>query len=119
MPHRWEEAVGPARLDLLTAELENLVRFLETTTGRRFSETRFREVLALVNEQEEWNRKARDLIARARPAPLGVVDSIPSVMLPQWHRGTEWARDIARRFYEEVRERVDSGHAACPGSGPG
>ncbi|MEV0161932.1 2-hydroxyacyl-CoA dehydratase family protein [Nonomuraea fuscirosea] len=115
MPHRWEQAVGPARLDLLTAELENLVRFLETTTGRRFSETRFREVLALVNEQEEWNRKARDLIARARPAPLGVVDSIPSVMLPQWHRGTEWARDIARRFYEEVRERVDSGHAACPG----
>ncbi|MFC5819515.1 2-hydroxyacyl-CoA dehydratase family protein [Nonomuraea harbinensis] len=115
MPHRWEEAIGPARLDLLTAELENLVRFLETTTGRRFRESRFREVMALVNEQEKWNRKARDLIARTRPAPIGVTDSIPSVMLPQWHRGTEWARDAARRFYEEVRERADAGRAACPG----
>lgn len=115
MPHRWEEAVGPARLDLLTAELENLVRFLETTTGRRFRESRFREVMALVNEQEEWNRKARDLIARTRPAPVGVTDTIPAVMLPQWHRGTEWARDAARRFYEEVRERADAGLAACPG----
>ncbi|GAA2830777.1 2-hydroxyacyl-CoA dehydratase family protein [Nonomuraea rubra] len=115
MPHRWEQAIGPARLDLLTAELENLVRFLETTTGRRFRESRFREVMALVNEQEEWNRRTRDLIARTRPAPISVADGIPGVMLPQWHRGTEWARDAARRFHDEVRERVDAGHAVCPG----
>ncbi len=115
MPHRWEQAIGPARLDLLTAELENLVAYLETTTGRVFRESRFREVMALVNEQEEWNRRTRDLIARTRPAPLSVVDGIPSVMLPQWHRGTEWGRDAARRFYEEVRDRVDNGVAACPG----
>jgi hypothetical protein len=114
MPHRWEEAIGSARLDLLTAELGNLVRFLETTTGRVFSQRRFREVLALVNEQEEYNRQARDLIAATVPAPLGVADAIPSVMVPQWHRGTEWARDAARRFFEEVRERVATGAAACP-----
>ncbi|RAY15869.1 2-hydroxyacyl-CoA dehydratase [Actinomadura craniellae] len=115
MPHRWEEAVGTARLDLLTAELENLIRFLETTTGRVFSETRFREVMALVNEQEEWNRRARDLIARTRPVPLDVSEGIPAVMVPQWHRGTEWGRDAARSFYEEVRDRVAAGEAACPG----
>jgi hypothetical protein len=115
MPHRWEEAVGTARLDLLTAELAGLIRFLETTTGRVFRESRFREVMDLVNDQAEWNRRSRDLIAATVPAPLSVVDSIPSVMIPQWHRGTEWARDAARRFYEEVRERVAGGRVACAG----
>src|SRR5690606_25354822 len=32
MPHRWEEAIGSDRLDLLVGELEGLIRFLETTT---------------------------------------------------------------------------------------
>jgi benzoyl-CoA reductase/2-hydroxyglutaryl-CoA dehydratase subunit BcrC/BadD/HgdB len=34
-------------------------------------------------------------------------------MLPQWHRGTEWARDAARAFHEEVEGRVAAGEAAC------
>jgi hypothetical protein len=114
MPHRWEEAIGSDRLDLLTGELTGLIRFLEQTTGRVFSETRFREVLNLVNEQQEWNRRTRDLIAAARPCPIAVTDGIPSVMVPQWHRGTEWARDAARAFHDEVRDRIDTGVAVCP-----
>jgi benzoyl-CoA reductase/2-hydroxyglutaryl-CoA dehydratase subunit BcrC/BadD/HgdB len=114
MPHRWEEAVGTDRLDLMVGELEGLVRFLETTTGRVFSERRFREVMALVDEQEEWNRRARDLVATARPCPIDVTDSIPSVMVPQWHRGTTWGRDAARAFHDEVAERVAAGAGVCP-----
>ncbi|KAA0940373.1 2-hydroxyacyl-CoA dehydratase family protein [Streptomyces apricus] len=114
MPRNWEQAVGSDRLDLMTGELEGLVRFLEQTTGRTFSETRFAEVMDLVNEQQEWNRRTRDLIARARPCPLPVNDSIPSVMIPQWHRGTVWARDAARAFHDEVAERVTAGAAVCP-----
>jgi hypothetical protein len=114
MPHRWEEAVGSDRLDLMVGELEGLVRFLETTTGLVFSERRFRQVMALVNEQEEWNRLARDLVATARPCPIDVTDSIPSVMVPQWHRGTGWGRDAARAFHDEVAERVAQGVGVCP-----
>jgi 2-hydroxyglutaryl-CoA dehydratase, D-component len=114
MPHRWEEAVGTDRLDLMVGELEGLVRFLETTTGLVFAESRFREVMALVNEQEEWNRLARDLVATARPCPIDVTDSIPSVMVPQWHRGTTWGRDAARAFHDEVAERVEQGVGVCP-----
>jgi hypothetical protein len=109
VPHRWEEAIGSDRLDLLVAELEGLIRFLETTTGRVFSEVRFREVMDLVNEQEEWNRRTRDLVAAARPCPIEVTDSIPGVMVPQWHRGTEWGRDAARALHDEVAERVAAG----------
>lgn len=115
MPHRWEEAIGGDRLDLMVGELEGLVRFLETTTGRHFSEQRFAEVMALVNEQAEWNRRSRDLVAAARPCPIAVTDSIPAVMIPQWHRGTTWARDAAERLHAEIAERVDSGAAVCPG----
>ncbi|UJW30232.1 2-hydroxyacyl-CoA dehydratase family protein [Saccharothrix sp. AJ9571] len=113
MPHRWEEAVGTDRLDLMTGELHGLIRFLETTTGRRFSERRFTEVMDLVNEQEEWNRRTRDLIAAARPCPIAVTDGIPAVMIPQWHRGTEWARDAAKALHDEVAARIAAGAAVC------
>ncbi|GAB2738586.1 2-hydroxyacyl-CoA dehydratase family protein [Amycolatopsis magusensis] len=115
MPHRWEEAVGTDRLDLMTGELHGLIRFLETTTGRRFSERRFTEVMDLVNEQEEWNRRTRDLIAAARPCPIAVTDGIPAVMIPQWHRGTEWARDAAKALHDEVAARIAAGTAVCEG----
>ena len=52
-------------------------------------------------------------IARTTPAPAGIVDTMPATMTPQWHRGTEWARDAARAFYEEVAQRVERGEAAC------
>lgn len=110
----WEELLGPDRIDLMTNELVGIVRHLETATGRVLDEHRFRAVMELVNEQQVYNRAARDLIARTVPAPIGISDSIPSVMIPQWHRGTEWAREAARTFHNEVRERVERGEAACP-----
>ncbi len=113
IPWSWEEVVGPARLDLMTAELERLVGFLEAQTGRAFEPARLEEVLTLANEQQEWSRRTRDLLAATSPAPLDIVDSIPAVMLPQWHRGTEWARDAARAFHEEVEALVADGAAVC------
>jgi benzoyl-CoA reductase/2-hydroxyglutaryl-CoA dehydratase subunit BcrC/BadD/HgdB len=112
-PRKWDELFEPHRLDLLVDELKGLIRFLEMTTGRTFSETRFQRVMELVNEQEEYNRRTRDLIAHTIPAPLSVTDQIPSVMIPQWHRGTSWAVDAARRFYEEVKDLVEQGVTAC------
>ena len=109
----WEALYGTHRLDLMVEELKGLIRFLEVTTGKTFSETRFEKVMALVNEQEEVNARTRNLIARTEPAPLTIVDSIPSVMIPQWHRGTEWAVNAARSFYEEVKGKVERGEAAC------
>lgn len=110
----WDEVLEADRLELMTAELEALVRLLETTTDRRFSEPRFREVMALTNEQARENRRARDLIAAADLAPVTISDTIPSVMIPQWHRGSEWGRDAARAFRREVEERVTERAAACP-----
>ncbi|MEV1128976.1 2-hydroxyacyl-CoA dehydratase family protein [Agromyces sp. NPDC049794] len=109
VPHRWEEAFGRERIDLLAAENEQLIEWLERRTGRRLDRARLAEVMALTNEQAEWNRRTRDLIASARPTPIEVTDSIPAVMIPQWHRGTRWAVDAAERLYREVQERVEAG----------
>ncbi|WP_066793764.1 2-hydroxyacyl-CoA dehydratase family protein [Sphingomonas soli] len=110
----WEGLYPPEIVDILLEESKGLIRHLEMTTGKTFSETRFRRVLDLINEQEEHNRQARDLIAHSVPAPISVSDSFTSVMLPQWHRGTEWARDAAAEFHNEIRTRIDDGEAVCP-----
>jgi hypothetical protein len=110
----WEELIEGDRLELMTAELEGLVRVLEQRTGRRWSEARFHEVMALVNEQEEYYLRARDLIAGARPAPVSVADTMPATMIPQWHRGSPWGRDAAKALHDAVAERIAGGEARCP-----
>jgi hypothetical protein len=111
--HDWEELYQPYRLDLMVEELKGLVTFLEVTTGRTLSETKLKRIMDLVNEQEEYSKLTRDLIAETVPAPISIVDSIPSVMIPQWHRGAEWAVNAAKMFYEEVKDKVARGEAVC------
>ena len=113
-PRQWEELFEPHRLDFMVEDFKGLIRFLETYTGKTFSETRFRRVMELVNQQAVYNRKTRDLIAETIPAPVSITDTVPAVMVPQWQRGTQWAVDIARSLYEEVKGLVDRGEAACP-----
>ncbi|CAN5339968.1 hypothetical protein BH09PSE4_BH09PSE4_02130 [soil metagenome] len=110
----WEHFIEPVRLDLFEAELREAIAELETLSGTPFDTARFTKVMDLVNEQETYYRRTRDLVARTVPAPISVVDQMPATMVPQWHRGTEWARDAARDFYEEVAARAAAGDAACP-----
>ncbi len=110
----WESVIGTKRLDLMVAELKGLIALIERKTGRTFEEQRFARVMELANEQAEWNRRTRDLIATTSPAPISVADGIPTVMLPQWHRGTEFAVESARRFHDVVAAKVAEGEAAWP-----
>jgi len=114
LPDRWDEALESERIDLMVEELRTVIATIERRTDRSFSPERFQQVMNLVNEQEEYYRRTRDLIASSVPAPITIVDSMPATMVPQWHRGTDWARDAAKAFYEEVRDRVNNGLAAVP-----
>ena len=115
MQDRWDEVLEPRRIDLMVAELRALVERIEATTDRRFDAEKFGEIMDLVNDQEDYYRRTRDLIAGAHPVPVSIADTMPATMVPQWHRGTTWARDAARDFYEEVKARHEAGEAACPG----
>lgn len=114
LPDHWDEELEAERLDLMTAELRAAIAAMEEKSGRRFDAEAFARIMDLVNEQEEYYLKTRDLIARSTPVPVGIADTMPATMVPQWHRGTQWARDAARAFYEEVKARVEAGEAACP-----
>ncbi|HVN97921.1 MAG TPA: 2-hydroxyacyl-CoA dehydratase family protein [Syntrophorhabdaceae bacterium] len=110
----WDDVIEPHRIDLRVDELKELIKFLEVTTGRTLSHARLRRVMELVNQQEDYFARARDLIARSKPCPVTLADQLANYP-PQWHRGTEHGVRLTRMFYEEVREKVEKGEVACPG----
>lgn len=110
----WEELYDTDRLDLAVEELRELIRFLEMKTGRMFNINKLIDVMDLINEQEYWYKKTRDLIASCRPVPVTVVDTINAVMQAQWQRGTRWAVDHARGLYGEIKALADRREAAVP-----
>jgi hypothetical protein len=57
--------------------------------------------------------KARDLIAEIVPCPVGMRDQ-GTMYQAMWHRGSLKGRDLIKAYYEEVKERVEKGIAACP-----
>lgn len=114
LPGHWDHVLEPDRLDLLEGQLAEAALRLGRATGKQLEPERLMAVLDLVNEQEDYYRRTRDLIASAPRAPVGIVDTMPATMVPQWHRGTVWGRDAARAFHDEVAALVASGHGACP-----
>ncbi|MFG1922777.1 2-hydroxyacyl-CoA dehydratase [Cryptosporangium sp. NPDC048952] len=115
LPHDWERAYGSERLDLMEAEIRLLIAATERLTDRAFDVEKLQLILDLGNRQAEINRSTRDLIAGAERLPVNLGDVIPGVMIPQWHRGSEWAVEAATRLNDEVREAVTRGDAVCPG----
>ena len=113
--HRWRELVEPHRLAFAVSTLERLVERVEAITKRRLDRAALRARLEKVNQQEETFDAVRGLIASAPEAPVRMTEQISNVMATQWVRGSEWALSHARAFHEEVRQRVESGVAACPG----
>jgi 2-hydroxyglutaryl-CoA dehydratase, D-component len=114
LPRNWNTFLPRARVDVLEQDLTDLIQLLKSKTGRRFSDDRLAEVMQLANEQAEFNLATRDLIAKTRPAPVSATETMPAVMIPQWHRGSVWARDAAARLSAEVSHRVETGKAVCP-----
>jgi hypothetical protein len=107
----WNEIYGPERIDLMVEEMKGLIAFLENETGRKFDEARLLDLMEKVNLQETIMGEASDMIAEAPRCPVAITDQMPNVMIPQWHRGSDWAVEHARRFRDEVAERVKRGDA--------
>ena len=109
----WDELVDPHKLDYRVQDQEKLIRYLEIATGKKFSLTKLKEAMELVNEQMDYWRMARDLIAKTSPCPVSLRDQL-SMYQVMWHRGTTRGRDFLKAYYEEVKERVEKGLTANP-----
>ena len=106
---RWDEVYGRGRIDLHAREIRELIALLERKTSRRFDPVKFEALMERINEQEQYLDEAAEIIATARPCPVSIVDQMPNTMIPQWHRGSEWAVAHARRFRDEARARAQAG----------
>lgn len=110
----WEEVYESGRIALMVQEMQNLIEFLQDRTGRRFELERFERMMERINEQESYIAEAAALVGSARPCPVSIAEQMSNTMIPQWHRGSDWAVGHARRFRDEVAERVHAG-IGCSG----
>src|SRR5690606_17620408 len=106
---RWEDVYDTKRIELLAAEMRELIALLERKTGRVFELEKLARLMELINEQEELLAETAGIVGTARPCPISLNDQMTNTMIPQWHRGSDWAVAHARRFRDEVRERVRAG----------
>ncbi|GAB1263359.1 2-hydroxyacyl-CoA dehydratase subunit D [Aurantivibrio infirmus] len=112
-PQNWEKVYQGDRLDLMVEEMQGLITLLEEKTDRRFDEKKFIALMERINEQEEVLGECASLAVETVPCPVTIVDQMPNTMIPQWHRGSEWALSHVKKFRDELKERVDSGVSAC------
>lgn len=110
----WETFYGTARLDLMQAQIQDLIAQVETLTGRDFDPKAFGAYMERIEEQELIYEDVSHMIAAAERLPVRISEQIPNVMIPQWHRGSDWAVAHAHRFRAEVADRIAQGSAVCP-----
>ncbi|MFC1820216.1 2-hydroxyacyl-CoA dehydratase [Thermodesulfobacteriota bacterium] len=110
----WDKLIDPHKLDERIQEEKALITHLEVTTGKKFSMAKLGEAMDLLNEQMNYWKKARDLIAETVPCPVSLRDQLAMYQV-MWHRGTPMGRDLLKAYYEEVKERAEKGIAAFPG----
>lgn len=111
---RWEDEAGAERLDLMVSEIADLTALAEKVAGRRTPDGAMVRLMAQIDAQERLFDEAAQIIAEAPRLPLRIAEMIPNVMIPQWHRGSDWALAHARAFRDEVAARVRDGAAVVP-----
>ncbi|MFN4099061.1 MAG: 2-hydroxyacyl-CoA dehydratase [Pararhodobacter sp.] len=111
----WEAEAGTDRLDLMAAEIAELTALAEEVAGRSTPEGALARLMENIDAQERLFEEAAQIIAEAPRLPARISEMIPNVMIPQWHRGSDWALAHARRFRDAVAGRVAAGDAVCPG----
>jgi hypothetical protein len=112
--HDWEELYETHRLDFQVAQLRRVIGVAETLTHRRLAPARLREIMHRVNEAGELAARAKELIGRARPAPVALPEQLTNIMAATWSRGSCWSVEHLRAYCAELEERVASGVGACP-----
>ncbi len=108
----WERVYQPDRIEQMVAEMEDLIALLEERTGRKFDMAKLERLMEKINEQEGYIWEAAKAIGEARPCPVSIADQMPNVMIPQWHRGSDWAVAHAKKFRDEVFDRIEKGLGA-------
>jgi benzoyl-CoA reductase subunit B len=112
--HDWEELYETPRLDFQVEQLRNLIAVTETLSHRTLDMAEFRAVMHRVNRAGELVDKAKQIIARTRPAPVSLPEQLTNIMAATWSRGSQWSIDHLQAYCDELEDRAAKGVAACP-----
>lgn len=112
----WEhEFRDPGLVNFATNEFKRCVRFLESVTGKHYSETRMRDYLERADEMCRLYDEITTLAYETPgPASYTVSDAYSEVAIFETHFGHEWALDHVKNLHKEVKERVANGVVAVP-----
>lgn len=110
----WDTLFEPHRIELLVSEMRELIGLLERKTDRRWSDEKLIHLMEQINLQEGYIAEAARMIGEAPKCPVSIADQMPNTMIPQWHRGSDWAVAHAKKFRNQVAERVKNGVAVAP-----
>lgn len=109
----WERVYQPDRIAQMVREMRDLIALLENRTGRKFDEARLHHLMERINVQEGYIWEAAQALGTARPCPVSIAEQMPNTMIPQWHRGSDWAVAHAKRFRDEVLACIAEGRGAA------
>ncbi|MFC3101460.1 2-hydroxyacyl-CoA dehydratase family protein [Altererythrobacter lauratis] len=108
----WMRVYQPDRIAQMVREMADLIALLENRTGRKFDEAKFHHLMEQINVQEGYIWEAAQAIGTARPCPVSIAEQMPNTMIPQWHRGSDWAVAHAKKFRDEVQAKIAAGEGA-------
>lgn len=110
-PPRHLDNISSAEIDLVVHQLKDLISVCEETTGEKFDQDRFIEVLRLSSEATTlWQQILQT--AKSHPSPMtffdGTIHMGPIVIL----RGTQECVNYYRTLLDELNERIKKGEGA-------
>jgi benzoyl-CoA reductase/2-hydroxyglutaryl-CoA dehydratase subunit BcrC/BadD/HgdB len=112
VPMLYEEP-GPHHLKYLERQLNDFLRFLEETTGRKADEERFVEFMKLAHQARGLWTKVLEF-CRNIPAPLNFKSQLSLMMPAVSLKGTKEAVDFYGMLLDELEDRVKKGIVAVP-----
>jgi benzoyl-CoA reductase/2-hydroxyglutaryl-CoA dehydratase subunit BcrC/BadD/HgdB len=101
----------PAAELYVRSQLEDLIKILESMTGRPLDQDRLKEAIRLSGEATALWTRVLEAAAR-KPAPITVFDQFISMAPIVSQRGTQAAVDFYQALAKELEERVEKGIGA-------
>jgi bcr-type benzoyl-CoA reductase subunit B len=111
VPHSGQGERDSSAEKYVRSQLEDLVKVLESVSGRSLDWDRLGEVIRISREASQLWIKMLESCTR-RPSPMTVFDQFVSMFPIVSQRGTQVAVDFYRALVAELEERVQNGEGA-------